>query len=362
MALAHEEPDRVPIGWGYTFCTIEEPAYESLKTYLNVKKPTKRLIRLHVTPDEEIMQRFKVDTRHVGRIRLPKSLEPKIDEWGVGWQRNPTTGYYDVAAHPLENATIDDLEHYPWPDAEPEMVSGLQESAKKLRETSDYAIVAHDIGYGVFEEAQHLRGVENLFYDLLQNPEFVEVLLDKVLETEMKLIGLYLGAVGEYVDICAVEDDLGGQDGPLISPKLYRRLIKPRDEKLISFVRKKTKAKVLYHSCGGIYPFIGDLIEIGVDILNPIQILPKGMDSRKLKKDFGDKLSFWGGGCDTQKMLIFGTPAEIENHVRDQISKLALGGGFIFSPDHSIQANVPLKNICTMFDAAMKYGSYPISN
>jgi uroporphyrinogen decarboxylase len=169
----------------------------------------------------------------------------------------------------------------------------------------------------------------------------------------------YLDAVGEYIDVIVVSDDLGCENGPLISPELYREIIKPAERKLWQFIKNNTKAYLFLHSCGSISKFIPDLIEIGVDILNPIQVSAKDMDTKRLKEEFGDRMTFWGG-VDTQSVLPFGSSEEVEREVKRRISDAAPGGGYVLTAVHNIQAGVPPENICMMYDAARKYGRYPI--
>ncbi|MEM3630668.1 MAG: uroporphyrinogen decarboxylase family protein, partial [Nitrososphaerota archaeon] len=166
----------------------------------------------------------------------------------------------------------------------------------------------------------------------------------------------------EYVQVVEVGEDLGMQTGPIINPELFRKLIKPRDEKIFKFIKKKADVYLLLHSCGSIYKFIPDLIEMGVDALNPVQVSAKDMDTKKLKEEFGEKITFWGGGCNTQHILPHGSPEDVINEVKKRIKDLAPGGGFIFTQVHNIQADVPSENIVAMFETVKKYGWYPIKN
>jgi uroporphyrinogen decarboxylase len=190
--------------------------------------------------------------------------------------------------------------------------------------------------------------------DLMQNEKFAQVLMDKILNFQIRLLENLFKEIGSYIDVIKIGDDLGAQNALLISPKSYRKLIKPRHKKLISFIKKKTKAKVLLHTDGAVYSLIEDLIEIGVDILNPLQVSAKGMDAKRLKKEFGDELCFWGG-IDTQKILPQGSTKEIEEEVKRIIDELAPGGGYILASVHNIQPDVPPENIYAMYQAAQKY-------
>ncbi len=169
-----------------------------------------------------------------------------------------------------------------------------------------------------------------------------------------------LELVGPYVDVVRVADDLGTELGPIISPELYRALIKPRQKKLYGLIKSKTGARLLLHSCGAVRDLIGDFIDIGVDALNPVQVSARGMDSRSLKKEFGKQMCFWGGGCDTQRVLPFGGIEDIRREVRRRVSDLAPGGGFVFAPVHNIQFDVTPERIEALYAASREYGSYPI--
>lgn len=195
--------------------------------------------------------------------------------------------------------------------------------------------------------------------DLVANPKFAEAIMDKMVEFYFGYWEEIRPLVGRYVQIIKMGDDLGGQDGSLIGRELYRKMIKPRHKEIFSFIKKRTDAKLYLHSCGAIYEFIPDIIECGVHVLNPIQVSAEGMDTKRLKQEFGDRLSFWGA-IDTQSILPFGTPVDVEQEVKRRIGDLASGGGYVLSSMHNIQANVPPENIVAMFEAARKYSEYPI--
>jgi uroporphyrinogen decarboxylase len=215
---------------------------------------------------------------------------------------------------------------------------------------------------GMFEGAWFLRGMEQFMVDMVSNRTLAGALLDKVLQIMVGFYGVYLDEIGDVIDIVPTGDDLGGQRGPLMRPDLYRELIKPRQKELISFIKSKTKAKIFFHICGDFTPFLEDLIEVGVDIINPVQLTALRMDAKTLKERWGDRVVFWGGGCDTQRVLPFGTEDEVVKEVQQRIGELAPGGGFVFSQVHDIQANTPPQNIAAMLDAALKFGRYPIKS
>ena len=366
-ALKHREPDRVPIDLGGTATGIEAEAYDYLKERIGFRGETKTFLRDHVEVDESILVRFGVDTRYI-RVRPPRDYSPMIDKdnsyvdfWGTRWKKPPSSLYWDMVDYPIKEPTMEALKKYRWPDPEdPGRIDGLEERAKKLYETTDYALVVDAPGFGVFEQGWALRGFENFLMDLALTPKFAEALMQGLAEYRIALWGHILDAVGEYVQVVMESDDMGTQQGPMVSPETYRRLIKPAQKKVWQFIKSKTKAFLFLHSCGSVRKFIPDFIELGLDILNPVQVAARDMDPKELKSEFGKDLTFWGGGCDTQKLLSFGTSEDVENEVKKRISELAPGGGFVFNQIHNIQPQVPPENILRMFEALHKYGAYPI--
>ena len=272
-------------------------------------------------------------------------------------------GYYFDVISPLKHANVEDLEEYEFPnpsDRSWQITFGmLGREAKRMYERTDYALVAGVIP-GVLETSNLVRGMDKFLVDLIANRRFAELLMDKATEFVLAFCDEILDRVGDYVQIVNASDDVGTQTGPIMSLELFRKTIKPRDEKICRFIDRKADVYLLLHSCGSVYKFIPDLIEMGIDALNPVQVSAKGMDTHKLKEEFGDKLIFWGGGCDTQRVLPYGTPGEVANEVKRRIKDLAPGGGFVFTQVHNIQAGTPPENVVAMFEAANEYGKYPI--
>jgi uroporphyrinogen decarboxylase len=366
-ALKHQEPDRIPIDLGGTPTGIEVEAYEGLKEVLGIKGETKTFVRDHVEIDKSILERFGVDTRYL-RVKPPTGFELTIEEdnsyvdlWGTRWKKPPSSLYWDMVDYPIKEPTMAALSAYPWPDPDdPGRVEGLRDRAKALYENTEYAIVLDMTGFGVFEEGWGLRGFENFLLDLAMNQEFAEALLRRIADYQVSLFGHILDEVGDYVQVVMTSDDLGAQNGPMVSPETYRRSIKPAQKRLWGFIKSKTKAALFLHSCGSVRELIPDFIELGIDILNPVQVSATGMEPSALKAEFGRDMTFWGGGCDTQKILTFGTPDDIEEEVKRRIFELAPGGGFVFNQVHNIQPQVPPDNIVRMLESALKYGVYPI--
>jgi len=308
-------------------------------------------------------------------VEFPAKFRPRIDDDGAQvvldsagnvLLKMPKNGYYfDPIYSPLAEATsIDDIdrhieaiESYDRPSYLDKSYEELAQEAKELRDSTDYLLVG-SFGGHIFQAAQALRGWQTFLVDLLANEKFAEALMDKLVEVNMRRFEHYANTIGKYVQVVHVEDDLGMQDRPLLSPELYRKRVKPYHKKLYGFIKSQCDAFLLLHTDGAVSEFISDFIEMGVDALNPVQVSAKGMDTRRLKREFGRDISFWGGGCDTQKVLPFGTPEEIREEVRRRIDDLAPGGGFVFTHVHNIQANVPPENIATMYETVSEYGSY----
>lgn len=370
-ALNHQEPDRIPFVLnGCTSTSMTVGALKKLAQYLNIQLGSIREYSvLHTLPfvDERIMKGFDIDIRPVVAL-LPKSrfriyeengTRTVTDEWGVGWQRRPDSPHYIPMESPLKDATLDDLESYPWPDPDdPERFADVEAEAKTLYENTSYALYGNVINNNIFLRATYLRGFEQFLSDLVLDQEFAHGMLSKVTDIQKRVASNFLEKCGKYLDIFRAGDDLATQSSLIMSPDCYRTMIKPYQKEYFSLVKNMTGAKLLYHSCGAIYPAISDLIEIGVDILNPIQVScdPMG-DTRRLKREFGSAISFCGG-IDTQQLLPFGTTEEVESDVRQRIQDLAPGGGYLLATVHNIQDDVPVENICTMFAAGKKYGSY----
>lgn len=373
-ALNHEIPDRVPIDLGGNQTGIHKNAYRALVRHLGISDDVRIMdaVQQLAQPCERVLERLHVDTRYVwagapaswrGGIvtacRDGRNWEDLTDEFGVRWSMPEDAPYYmDITLHPLANATIADLKEYPWPKGDdPSRFAGLRDRALALKQQTPYAVVSGISGV-VYEICWYLRGLEQWFCDLLSNPAFCEAMLDQTLKFWMDWFRLFLDEVGDVVDVIMIGDDLAGQNGPLFNPAIYRRLVKPRHQRLVRYIRSRTSAKIWYHTCGSCSEFIPDLIENGVHILNPVQVSARKMDPLTLKARFGDKLVFWGGGVDTQHILSRGTPDEVAEDVRRNLQALMPGGGYVFNNVHNIQGEVPPENILAMFDTACECGFY----
>jgi uroporphyrinogen decarboxylase len=371
-ALAHEEPDRVPIFFGASGATtIHVQAYERLKSFLGIVSDTKLMSKAmqFAFVEPTVMERVGADAWPVVAGPAPSIHRQElaggnfIDEWGVRWELEPRGMYYSPSYvnMPLAAAKLDDIATYVWPDVtNRDRFAGLKEQARHLREHTPYALVGN-IGTVLNELIYNMRGLENWMMDLAADQDLAHALLRQVTNLMVAAAEAFLAAVGEYLDVFIIADDIGSQNSPLMSPGLYRRMVKPYHAEIIAAVKARTRAKVFYHSCGNIRPLIGDLVDIGVDILNPIQVSASEMgDTARLKREFGERLSFCGA-IDTQQVLPSGSPQEVRAEVRRRISDLGPGGGYICAAVHSIQPDVAPENIVAMFEETRAFGRYPLA-
>ena len=378
-ALNHEEPDRVPLDVGGTWVsgmTVE--AYEKLKRHLGISAPTqyldarRRLARL----DEGVLERLGSDTRPVilrGGLRygpqsrfatdIPRSADSFVDELGITWKKAPFEGgyYWEQSTWPLAEATIEDLETYPWPDLDdPRRYETLGAEVERLFHETTYALVG-DFRYKNFwEPVTWLLGFERALVALITEQEFVTALLDKLYWLSEKACRHFLRLAGPYLTAVRCSDDLGTQQSLLLSPQTYRSTLKPFHARFFALINRHTDAKVLFHTDGNIVALLDDLVEAGVDALNPVQSSAI-TDLDDLKAQFGSRISFWGS-IDTQHVLPHGTPDQVREEVRLRIHQLGSDGGFVAAPVHNIQADVPPENILAMCDAVHELGRYRTSN
>jgi uroporphyrinogen decarboxylase len=368
MALQHQEPDRIPYDLSSTPVTgIHREAYRRLRGRLRL--PEREPVIWHMMQqlawvDDDVHEALATDAKGA-RPRAPSSWTLQMtedaayvyytDEWGITRRRQKEGGYYsDLCASPLADAESPaDIARYHFPDPIDEArFVGLREMAEQVR-AEGRAFVLGGISAGMLEMGLWLRGFENFFCDLAGNCPLAEALCDVIIERKMRYWDKALARVGDLVDVVQEGDDYGGQHELLVSPRLFRQLFKPRLRQLFTH-----HAFLFFHSCGSIHEIIPDLIEVGVDILNPVQVAAAQMDSRRLKREFGDLLSFWGGGVDTQQVLPRGTVQQVRDEVRRRIDDFAPGGGFVFNPVHNIQADVPPENILAMREALREFGVY----
>jgi len=366
-ALAHREPDRVPFDLGSTQVTsIASGAQRRLRLHLGLPdvpvRVSDRVQQLdHVEGD--LLRVLGVDTRGLWPLTARNApVEERddgthvshVDEWGLTY-RIPREGalWYDLAASPLAGGglTRERIDAHPWPrGGDPRLCAHLRAEALAHR-AGGFAVVLKSLCAGLFEMAQRLRGMEAFLMDLVESPAAAGHLLDRILEVKLDYWRSALAALGDLVDVAAEGDDYGTQQSMLVSPATFRSVFKPRLAELVRAMKQGAPgAFVFFHSCGSVRKILPDFIEIGIEVLNPVQTTAAGMEPLALKRDFGKDVSFWGGGVDTQGVLPRGTPAEVRDDVRRHVDALAPGGGFVFCTIHNIQADVPPENVAAMVE------------
>ena len=367
LTFNHQEPDRVPFDLLGNASLILDEAYFRLLKHLQLEGDIERYrFREGTTAnyyDTRLLELFDIDFR---RIFLPKTPESNIsfrdsntarDLWGVEWLKSGI--YVNPSSHPLRDMDIDSIITYKWPQAqELHHTEGLADHARQLYEEADYALVARNpLSLGFLDRGCNLRGMDQFMMDMVLNPELAQIIIDHILKIHMEVYDMFLQAVGPYVLMIETADDLGAQNNLLISPKLYRQFIKPAQTKMNALIKDRApQAHIFMHNDGALYDIIPDLIESGVGVLNPVQPSAKGMDSERLKQDFGDRLIFHGA---VDQPAQEGSEEDIRAEVRKRINALAPGGGYVLSTCNHI-LNAPPENVVAMFDEARTYGRYPI--
>ena len=402
-AVNHSETSKVPLDLGATPSSgISAIAYNRLKDHLGIKSGKTLIydvVQQLAEPEEVILDKFGVDVIDLGRTfnnRPEKWKETRVVDGSLAYYPtwfNPIkneNGSFDVfhedgtriATMPAKGTffdqtyfpyredfpeTYDDLPremdkvlwaklaHSPWDHAEePNFWETLRANALQVRKESDRAIMLV-CGCNLFEWGTFLRGIDYFLMDLLEEPEEVERMLDELVTRHIQLLDTVCKYMGDVVDIIRFGDDLGMDTGPFMSPALYQNLFKPRHQMMCDYVKKNSAMKTFLHSCGSIYKLLPDLIEAGFDIINPVQTNSADMEPDRLKKEFGEDICFWGGGCDTRTVLNRGTPSEIRDHVKSRLDIFMPSGGFVFNTVHNILPDVPPENIMAMYETVMNY-------
>jgi uroporphyrinogen decarboxylase len=375
-AINHEQPDRIPLVIGVNNATgIKMKPYQGIKDIAGIQAPGNYIYNWPelgtADIDEETMLRLHSDVRGVLDLEPEKVLMRNheraahsncIDSWGSG-QMEIKPGDWFPGIHPLANArTVEDLDRYQgWPDmSDPSRVAHVRDTARQLARENEYAILATPWLLFPFERAHAMQGMETFLLNMAMDPDFAHALLERITGYCKQLMGHFLDELGDNVDIIKIGDDLGIQKGLMISPKMYRDILKPFHADFIDFIRSRTSAKILFHSCGDVVPLIGDFIEIGVDILNPIQTSTGSIaDLPSLKKNFGKNIVFCGG-IDTHRILPFGSVEDVRAEVRRVIQILGPGGGCMIGAVHTVMNDVPPENVLAMVDAVEEFGHYPV--
>jgi uroporphyrinogen decarboxylase len=398
-SVRHQEPDQVPVDLGATTSSgISAIAYHNLKKYLGITDGNTRVfdvVQQLAQPEDELLDYFGIDAVNVGRafnvsehdwyaavlpngmpVQLPTWFQPVMQLGGM-WDafapdgtriatmpRGATcfdqTFFPYLDGYPANYKDLGDamsqvswmaLPTTPWDKAnQPDFWEQLREKGIALRSSSDRALVL-TAGFKLFEPATFLRRMDKLLMDLLLEPAEVARLVDALMERHMPVLEKVCQAVGDVVDFLRFGDDLGMNTGPLFDPAIYRKIFKPGHKVICDYVKTHSRMYTFFHSCGSIYQLIPDLIEIGIDVINPVQINARDMEPGRLKKEFGKDIAFWGGGVDTQSVLNRGKPADVAEHVKRNLEVFAPGGGFVFNTVHNIMPDVPPENIVAMFEA-----------
>jgi len=380
--LEHLEPDRVPLDLGGTHVTgIHIQACKNLCDFLGIKDAellfTDELQQIVRLPPK-ILELFEVDTyglfplcSHNWNIisKRNENYDEYKDEWGLGHRRPIENGFWwSQKSSPIssDDICVQDIDNYTWPKANlKSRLLGLKEQAIKAR-NENKIVIMKGLCAGIFEMGQRLRGMENFLCDLLLDKKLASKILDKILELKLEFWEMAISELGEYIDIIVETDDYGTQESQLISKSTYQELIEPRLRYLIYSVKQKLqeqkkngeKGYFLFHSCGNVRPLIESFIGMGIDIINPVHITVEDMAPAELKKDFGNDITFWGGGVETQFVLPKGTVIDIKENVKRNLNAFMPGGGFVFATVHNIMAEVPPQNILAMIEALKKNGVY----
>jgi uroporphyrinogen decarboxylase len=405
-SINHKEPDRVPIDLGSTPSSgISAIAYNNLKQILGLRKGHTRVydvVQELAQPEDFIIERFKIDVLDIGRmfntedndwyeIALSDGSKAEYPAWFKPVQQEDGSflvyhadgtliakkakgaTFFDQLFFPFLNGYPDNysklseamnkvhwaaLVHSPWDNVgNSDFWKELREKALLIQRNSDKALLIV-CGCNLFEWGTFLRRIDNFLMDLAANQREVERLLDALIEQHLLVLAKVCDAVGDIADIVRFGDDLGMDQGPFMSPDIYRRLFKPRHRLLCDYVKSHSTMHTFLHSCGSIYRLIPDLIDAGIEIINPVQTSARDMDAEKLKREFGNDITFWGGGADTRGVLNKKNPHEVKEHVKRRLEIFAPGGGFVFNQIHNILPDVFPENIVAMFEAVNEFEGY----
>jgi uroporphyrinogen decarboxylase len=377
-ALNHKEPDKIPLDLGGNQSGIHIKAYKNLLEYLEIDDNEIQyydFVQQLVDPCEQLLKRFQIDVRYIrplgGMVKID-DVEPQYegkyvgvyDQFGVFWGNDAEKDiedilYYDPVIHPLADCkTVEDIENYDWPDGKDKTpFKSLREYAKNLYDNTDYALSTPPTGC-IYEYTTFLFGFTKVLRYFRTKPELLVSAMNHLLEYWINYNESFLSEVGQYLDVVCINGDLAEQAGPIMNLKLYEEMIKPIERKLSEKVHKLADVKINYHCCGSIPQFIPHFSEISYDAVNPVQISAYDMAPCRLKERFGEQISFWGGLCNTQDTLPFGTPEQIRKEVKHNMWCFKENGGYIAANIHNITAEVPPENIVAMFGAANEFRNY----
>ncbi|MGV8025167.1 MAG: uroporphyrinogen decarboxylase family protein [Anaerolineaceae bacterium] len=371
LTIHHQEPDRVPISLGGSANHLTEDLYQLLKKHFGFEDTGRRtLVGFYSTPDyNPLLDCLGTDMRflHLRPIssfimnEIGPKFQPFTDEWGL--KHELLSGYYNLGGEPLGALeTIQGIEKYPWPDPYlPERVEGLKAEAEHLYHFTEYSLVGHRPVYGnAWEMSRFLLGMEKALLMTVKNKVLFEAFFDKLSDVLDGFYDMFLEAVGPYIQIIEMAEDLGTNNGPMFNPKFYKEVMWPYHRRTIERIKKKAPhVKVMLHCDGAIRRFIPDLIDAGFDILNPIESQLVGMEPAGLKADFGKDLVFMGG-VDVKKVLTKGNRQDIQKEIRTRMEEMGKGGGYILAPSHNFSNDVPLENLLVFFEEGKNLGVYPL--
>ncbi len=371
-ALNHQIPDRIPtdIGGMHNLTTMHRDCYANLKAYLGLKEDaTIASTRSQaILPTEELLTRFHSDCYPLFPA-LPeweKNPVPQedgsltyVDEWGVMWRKSESAIYFDAQGHPMKDITLDNFDSQNWLSPDYDYgYDALAEKAKQMYNDTDYALVVNGpLDGATYCVGQQLLGYEAYFVKLMMEKELMHKMMQKIVDFQIGQWRQIFDKMGDYISVCRMSDDLGSQKAPLMRPKVYREMIKPYQKQVTDYIHsRKPDVKIVYHCDGAIMQFLPDMVEIGMDAWNPVQVTAAGIDdTAAIKAEFGDKIAFWGAGCDSQQVIANEKPDVIRAEVRRRINDLAPNGGMILGSIHNLQKNVPPENIVAFYDAINEY-------
>jgi uroporphyrinogen decarboxylase len=373
-AVEHKTPDRIPLDLGAgKACMFNEGFYKKLIKYLGIDEEIVLASKNNrtVVASDAVLERLECDIRSGypffkgSKTAAIVNKEWEDDEYYYFMNSFGTTlrmpkkdgHYYDMCKAPLEGSSEEEDAKYQWPEP-PQIHPDGAARAIRYHEAGYPVTFIHHHGNGLLQNGPRIYGYADWLAMLAIEEERVHRHLDKFLELKIKFFDNVIDTYGDAVDVLVENDDLGTQAAPFISLEMFCKYMKPRWKILFDHIKKRSKAKIEFHSDGAMSDFIPDLIDVGVDILNPLQSNCAGMEADKIKKEFGKDIAFWGGGVDTQKVLPFGTPAEVREDVKRNIDILRKGGGFIFSTIHHIQEGVPIENFIAMWETFIENRDY----
>jgi uroporphyrinogen decarboxylase len=374
-ALDHREPDEVPTS---IWCTVD--AYKMIRRNLGLDVSDNYPVgsttwTQDVAVEEDVVEKLGADMIRInvappGGVGFRETEDGLlVDEWGVVRKRVKYEGgsYLDIVKYPLENATIKDLDDYPWPDpTDPAVTEGLRERAQWLRKNTPYAILLQCGRGGIFEQAKYMRGYAKIFEDFVGEEEFIQALFRKLTDIENEFHRVGLEAAGEFVDVVRMSpEDLASENQTFCSPAMFKSMILPFYRESMGYAKtllreKNPAGRIQFHSCGAVSnPFMDGLLEAGMDVFDACEVKVKDdCKPGRLKEKFGDRLSFLGA-IDVQWTLPFGKPEDVRNEVKTRIKEMGAGGGYILSSSHRLTPDMPFENIAAMYEAAKEFGNYP---